>query len=281
MRRGDVIGVARHAVTDQLGVDMGAARLGPLIFLEHDHARALAHDEAVAILVIGAAGVLGLVVEIGRQRPRLGEAGDAERAERVLGAAGQHHVGIVHRDHPRRVADRMGAGRAGGDDRVVGAHQAVFDRDLARDQVDQPAVDEMRADPARALFVEDDRFLLDAGKAADAGADRHAGAIALLLAHLGEARILERLAGRVEAVDDERIDLPLHLVVDALARIEAIFVLGRLHLAGDLAGVIGGIEAGDPGRRRSSRRGCSSSWSRRRRPEGVTSPRPVTTTRRI
>ena len=131
---------------------------------------------------------------------------------------------------------------------MVRAHQAVLDRDLARDQVDQAAVDEMRADAARALFVEDDRFLLDAGKAADARPNRDAGAVALLLGHVGEAGIFERLAGGIDAVDDERIDLALDLVVDALVRIEAIFMLGRLHLAGDLAGIIGGIETGDPGR---------------------------------
>ena len=66
MRRRHVIGVARQAVADHLGVDLRAARLGVLIFLEHDDARALAHDEAVAVLVIGAAGLFGLVVEIGR-----------------------------------------------------------------------------------------------------------------------------------------------------------------------------------------------------------------------
>ena len=53
-----------------------------------------------------------------------------------------------------------------------------------------------------------------------------------------EAGILDRLAGGVDAVDDERIDLPLDLVIDALARVEAIFVIGRLHLAGDLAGIV-------------------------------------------
>ena len=128
MRRGDVIGVARQAIADHFGIDFRAARLGMLIFLEHDHARALAHDEAVAVLVIGAAGLFRLVVESGAERARLGEAGDADRADGRFGAAGQHDVGIVVLDHPRRVADRMGAGRAGGDHRMVGAHQAIFDR---------------------------------------------------------------------------------------------------------------------------------------------------------
>ena len=84
MRRGDVIGVARQAIADDLGINLGAARLGVLIFLEHDDAGALAHHEAVAILVIGAAGLFRLVVEIGAERARLGEAGDTERADRRL-----------------------------------------------------------------------------------------------------------------------------------------------------------------------------------------------------
>ena len=65
-----------------------------------------------------------------------------------------------------------------------------------------------------------------------------AGAEPLLLAHVGEAGILDRLAGGVDAVDDERIDLALDLVVDPLVGIEAIFMVGRLHLAGD-AGISG------------------------------------------
>ena len=63
MRRGDVIGVARQAIADHLGIDFRAARLGMLIFLEHDDARALAHDEAVAVLVIGPARLLRPVVD--------------------------------------------------------------------------------------------------------------------------------------------------------------------------------------------------------------------------
>ena len=101
-RGGDVIGVAGHAVADDLGIDLGAARLGVLELLEHDDAGALAHDEAVAVLVIGARGALGLVVEAGRERAAGGEAGDREAADRRFRAAGDHHVGIAERDEPRR-----------------------------------------------------------------------------------------------------------------------------------------------------------------------------------
>ena len=56
-RRGDVIGVARQAVADHLGIDARAARLGVLQLFQHDDAGALAHDEAVAVLVVGARGL--------------------------------------------------------------------------------------------------------------------------------------------------------------------------------------------------------------------------------
>ena len=65
------------------------------------------------------------------------------------------------------------------------------------------------------------------------------------LVHVGEAGILDRLAGGVDAVDDERVDLPLDLVVDALVGIEAIFMIGRLHLAGDAAFLVAGVELRD------------------------------------
>ena len=100
-------------------------------------------------------------------------------------------------------------------------------------------------DAARPLMLENQRFLLDPRQAADPRADRYAGAVTLFLGHVGEAGILDRLAGGVDAVDDEVIDLPLHLVIDPFVGIEAIFMLGRLHLAGDLARIVGRIEAGN------------------------------------
>ena len=53
-----------------------------------------AHDEAVAVLVERTARALRLVVAR-RQRAHRGKAADAHRRDGRLGAAGNHHVGIV------------------------------------------------------------------------------------------------------------------------------------------------------------------------------------------
>jgi hypothetical protein len=89
---------------------------------------------------------------------------------------------------------------------------------------------------------------LDARQAADARADRAAGAQLEVIVHVDEAGIFERLPCGIDAIDDERIDLALDLVIDALARIEAIGMIGGLHLAGDLALLVAGVEAGDRAR---------------------------------
>jgi len=92
---GDVIGIARQAVARHLGIDFGAARLGVLEFLEHQNARTHAHDEAVAILVIGTRTARRLIVEFGGQRLAGNEASDAEAADRRFSTTGDDHVGIV------------------------------------------------------------------------------------------------------------------------------------------------------------------------------------------
>src|SRR4051812_47919988 len=119
MRRGDVIGVARQTIADQLGVDLRSPRLGMLIFLEHDYASALAHDEAVAILVPRAASLIGLVIEVRAERPGLGETGNSERADGGFRSAREHDVRVAVLDHPSGVADRMRTRRASGDDRMI------------------------------------------------------------------------------------------------------------------------------------------------------------------
>ena len=143
-RGGDVIGVARQAIAVDFAIDFRAARLGVFVFFEHHDAGAFAHDEAVAVLVVGARGLLRRVVKAGGKRAAGGEAGNAQAADRGFRAARQHHVGIVERDQTRRVADGMRAGGAGRDDRVIGPLVADADRDIAGDQIDQPSGNEER-----------------------------------------------------------------------------------------------------------------------------------------
>src|SRR5262249_41757119 len=77
-RRGDVVGVAREAVADHFGIDLGAAALGAFVLFEHHDARPLAHHEAVAVTVIGARGARGFIVEAGRERAAGAESRDRD-----------------------------------------------------------------------------------------------------------------------------------------------------------------------------------------------------------
>src|SRR5678816_1583112 len=61
--RGDVIGISREPVPDDLGINLGSSALGVLVGLEHDDAGALTHDKAVAIAVVGSRGALRRVIE--------------------------------------------------------------------------------------------------------------------------------------------------------------------------------------------------------------------------
>ena len=151
--RGDVIGVAGQAIALHLAIDLRAARLGMFQFFQHHDAGALAHHEAVAVLVVGTRRLVGRVVEGGGQRAAGIEAGDAEPADRRFRAARHHHIGIVQRDQPRRIADGMRAGGAGRDHGMVGALEAKLDGDIAGDQIDQPAGNEERRQAPRALFM--------------------------------------------------------------------------------------------------------------------------------
>ena len=234
MRRGDVIGVARQAVADHLGIDFRAARLGMLIFLEHDHARALAHDEAVAVLVIGAAGALGSSLKLGRKRARLARSrrcrsGRSSPSAPPASMTSASSIAIIRAASPIECAPVEQAVTTA----WFGPIRPYLIETWPEIRLISRPWTKCGRDPARPLFGQHQRFALDPRQAADARADRNAGAQPLFLAHLGEAGILDRLAGGVDAVDDERIDLALDLVIDALAGIEAIFMVGRLHLAGD------------------------------------------------
>uniref|UniRef100_A0A914Z1E3 Uncharacterized protein n=1 Tax=Panagrolaimus superbus TaxID=310955 RepID=A0A914Z1E3_9BILA len=89
-------------------MDVGATPTRVLVFLQHKDAAAFAHDEAIAIHIPGPRRALRCVIEGRRQRARCAEPTDAEFAHRCFGAAGDHDVGVVQRDHPRGIADGVG-----------------------------------------------------------------------------------------------------------------------------------------------------------------------------
>src|SRR5665213_2308966 len=245
-RRRDVVGVARHAIADDLGVNLGAALLGVLQFLEHDDAGAFAHDEAVAFLILRSRGALRLVVEIGRQGARRREACQADAADRRLGATRDHHVGVVPDDEPRRITDGVRAGRARGHHGVVRPPEAVADRDVAGGEVDEVGRDEERRQAPRALLMQRQRALGDARKAADAGADHYAGAFALLVVLGHPSRIAHRLLRRAHRKDDELVHLALVLRRHPIVGVErARRGFAARHLPGDLSRQIRDVETLD------------------------------------
>lgn len=120
-----MIGIARKTITDNFGIYLCAARLGMLIFFQHDNASTLAHHKAIACHIIGAARLFGRVIKAGGEGLGPAESRNANGTDGAFRAACQHDVGIVHRDHSCSIANRVCAGRAGGNDCVVRTHQAV------------------------------------------------------------------------------------------------------------------------------------------------------------
>ena len=124
-----------------------------------------------------AARGLGVVVAL-RDRAHRIEPADADRRDRRLAAARDHHVGAAVADRADRVADRHRGGRAGGRDRARRPAEAVLHRDHrgahVRDQHRDPerahAIDALRE---QVLVREVERL-----QAADAGRDRRARALA-------------------------------------------------------------------------------------------------------
>ena len=244
--RGDMIGVAGKAVADQLGVDGGAAVLGVLEFLEHDASGAFAHHKAVAIAVVGARGLLGPVVEAGRQGAAGAKSGQRKAIDRRLGAAGDHHVGVAEGDQPSRVADRVRAGRAGGDDSVVGTLEMVSDRDLPAHQIDETAGNEKRRDAARPFLMQGHGGVVDAPKSADSRADQYPGLDLLLVGLRGPFGVAQRLRRGAHAVNDEVVNPALLLELHPVVGVEGVGSVSARHLRGDLAGQVRDVEVLDP-----------------------------------
>ncbi len=218
-----------------------------LQFLEHHDTRALAHHEAVAVAVPGPAAPLRRVVETGRERLARREPRDAEFADRRLRTAGDHHLRVAMRDHPRPVADGMRSGRAGGHHRMVRPLETVADRHLPRAEVDQARGNEERRHPPRPLVAQHQSGVGDGREPADARADDHPGPQPVFLVLRRPVGIAHRLRGGGHGIEDEAIDLAALLGRHPVVGVEgAVRPVAERNFAGDGAGQVRRIEARDP-----------------------------------
>ena len=234
--RGHVVAVVGGAVAEHLGVDGRAARAGRLELLEHEHARAFAHHEAGAGRVERPRGARRVLV-LGGKAAHRGEAGQDQRVDAGLGAAGEDRVGVAAPDRLGALPHRMRAGRAGRDRRVVRPADAERDRELAARRVDEHVRDEVRRDAVGAAVAERVGLLDDSDQAADRRAEDDPDPVRV---EAVQARVGERLLGRAEREHDVAVEPAQLLRVREPGRVEV------LHLGGDPHRQPVRVEGADP-----------------------------------
>src|SRR5256714_3220593 len=101
-RRCEMIRVTGGSVSDDLGVNRGAAAKRVLQFFENQNSRAFPHHEAIARRVKRARRRFGTVVAL-RQRLHFGEAADRHRSDGGFSAARDHNVRVPILDCPIRI----------------------------------------------------------------------------------------------------------------------------------------------------------------------------------
>src|ERR1700724_308828 len=119
-RRDHVMAVRGQTISGDLGVNLRAARLGTLQLLQHQYPSAAGDDETVPVLIIGAGGARGTVVESrGHRGHRIEQ--NREGPIELFAAAREYHVLLAVLDHLIGIADAVVGSRAGRRDRVIDA----------------------------------------------------------------------------------------------------------------------------------------------------------------
>ena len=237
MGGGEVVHVGGGAIAGDLGEDLGAAALGELHVLQHQHHAALPHHEAVAIEVERPAGLLGLVVALAH-RFDLAEGAHGQGSDRGLRAAGEHGSRLTPLDDLGRFPDAVAGGGAGADDRVVRAPGAGVDRHQARGHVADHHRHREGRDAAHPPLQQRGVVLLDLLHASDARGDDDADVVGVELGRV-EVRVLKGLLGGGQGELAEAAHVAGRLAVHVPLGVEV------LDLSRDPGRVAGGVETGD------------------------------------
>ena len=242
----DVIGIPRQPVSQHFGVDLRAARLRVLVVLQHHHACAFAHHEAVAVCVIGARRFGRIIGPLGRQRLAGVEPGDADLADRAFRATCNHHIGVAPLDQPRRIANGMCAGRTGGHNGMVRPLEPETNRHLTGNQVDQGPRYEKGRYPLGPLLLDQHCGLRNRRQSADTRSQHDPCCAAVLFRHRFPAGIAHRLNRRRHSIQDKVIYLAAVLRLHPVIRAEgAIGPVTHRNLAGILRHNVRRIEPRD------------------------------------
>ena len=192
--QGEVTPVAVGGEADHLDQDRRAARARVLELLEHQAARSLARDHAVAIPIEGPRRALRLVVAGGGREQHV----EDRRIDRVelLGSARQHDLLVSVLDRLVGVADSLAAGGA----RARGGDHAPAHPEEAREIRGRGVAHELEvvvgADPAGGAPDEElARVDPDRRRAPGAGAAADAEPARAELRGVAQARLLERQLG--------------------------------------------------------------------------------------
>src|SRR3954447_14585775 len=106
-------------------MDSRSPSAGMLIALQDDDTRPFSHNETVAFTVVRARGPLRGIIERSGQRPTGNETCHPNAGYRRLGTARHHDVGIAQCDKSRSIANRMCAGGASGNYRMIWAFKTM------------------------------------------------------------------------------------------------------------------------------------------------------------
>ena len=215
-----MVRVGAGAVAAQRGQRPGAALFGVFPRFDHHQPGALAHDETVAGLVEGPRGGSRFVVARG-QRLEGVKSAERQRIDATLGTADQRDLGLAAADQAHAVADRLDAGRAGGDRATQRPLEMVLDRQVAAGKVGEEGRHGERRQAAHAARLEGFLRRGDGLESADAGGDYRGAGLLVVLA-LGEpAGLAHGLVGRRQRVKGEQVDLLAFLRLDDRVGVEA------------------------------------------------------------
>lgn len=188
---GDMAGVARPAVADDLAVDACAASFRMLKFFEDQDTAAFAEDESVSVGIEGSASFFRGIVACG-QGLHVGETGHAHGGDGGFGTAGQHDVGFTVLNGFESVAHRVVGASAGGGNGEIGAAQTILNRQIPSGGVEHHFGDGERADPIRPLAEQTEHLFFDFVEPPDAGAQDRTAAVGVFFAKV-DAAICDRV----------------------------------------------------------------------------------------